>query len=296
MRSFRTPTLVAPLVLAASASACTGTVVASESDADTSSVHTLLVVEQSTPATVDELSRSQVSVWFLRAADEQTASDATRLVTDVLELPEEGTCVAMGPAPSREMPARLTPIELAFAGDVHVEAGASRADLAVRAFPDVAGLVSGVLYTARSQNGLDLSSDRLLRLRVSGAGELVGFDASVEAPLPPSGVAVDGVAASSAEASVRRAQPFHLSWTAVGADDVVYVDVMPMPGSTTDRVRCAAPDNGHLQIPAFAVPEADKMILSVHRVRDAALRTDSGEMGTAHFDLAVTARVSVAGQ
>lgn len=295
MGSLRSMARLGPLALAAAGSAaCTGTVVSSETDADTAAVHALLVVEQSTSSTADDSARSQASVWFLRATDDQAASDATRLVTDVLELPEDGSCVVMGAPTPQEVPATLTPVELSFAGDVQLLVGDLATDLAVRAFPDVAGLVSGVMYTARKPTALSLSSNAQVRVRAAGAGELSSYEALADAPQPPGGLAINGVAASSADASVQRGQPFHLTWSAGGSNDQVYVDLMPIPSTPQDRVRCAISDTGRLQVPAMAVPESDAMTITLHRVRDTALRSDSGESGAAHFDLAVTARVTVA--
>ncbi len=297
MGSLRSSALVAALAFAAGgAAACTGTVVTSDADADTASVHALLVVEQSTPVTDDESTRSQASVWFLRATDDQAATDATRLVTDVLELPEDGACVMMGASSPPDVAATMTPVELAFAGDVQVLVGNAATDLAVRAFPDVAGLVSGVVYTVRRQTALDLASNNQVRVHASGASEMPSFDATTDAPPPIAGLAINGVAASSPDAAVLRGQPFYLSWTPSGGDDKVYVDLMAIPGSIEERVRCAVSDTGHLQVPAMAVPESESVKMTVHRVRDAALRSDGMETGAAHFDLAVSARVKVAGR
>ncbi len=288
--------LVAVLALTGSGlAACTGNVAASEADADTSSVRALLVVEQSAPVSAGDAARSQASLWFLRATDDTAADDATRLVTDELQLPQEGECIALGPRPAAEIPATLSPVELAFAGDVQIQVGSSRTELAVRAFPDVAGMISGVVYTARKQTMLDLATDRTVRIQATGAAEMPPFSALSEAPPMPTGLTVDGFPASNAELTVHRGRPFTLTWTSGAASDLIYVDVVSAVGDSQERVRCVASDAGRMQLPASAVPDAEAMVLTVHRVRDAALRTESGDAGTAHFDLAVTARVAVAG-
>lgn len=282
---------VAPLGLAA----CTNDIVAG-ADANTSSTHALLVVEQTVPVQTDDSTRSHASMWFLRVADDQSVDTATRLVADVVEVPALGTCVNLGVPASSPVPAGLSPIELAFAGDVAVESGAARVQLAMRAFPDVANLVSGVMYTAPGQSDLALPLGGAFGVSTSGADGIAALVAKADAPVPPRLVRLDGLGLDDTVLEARRGVPLAISWQQEASGDLIYVDIEPVPGTPSDRVRCAMPDTGAGSISASAIPETSTMNLSVHRVRVAPLRTASGDIGTAHFDVAISARVKVAPQ
>lgn len=282
---------VSPLGLAA----CTNDIVAGV-DANTSSTHALLVVEQTVPVQADDATRSHASMWFLRVADEQSVDTATRLVADVVEVPALGTCANVGVPASEPVPASLSPIELAFAGEVAVESGAVRVPLAMRAFPDVANVVSGVMYTAPGQSDLALPLGGPFGVSASGADGISGLVAKAEAPVPPRSVKLDGLSLDDAELEARRGAALAISWQQEAPGDLIYVDIDPVPGSPSDRVRCAMPDSGAGSISSSAIPETSTMSLSVHRVRVAPLHTPSGDIGTAHFDVAISARVKVAAQ
>ena len=289
----------APLVMTlgfVGLSACSGNVGPDGADADTGMTHTLLVVEQNADlSNAEETSRSLASVWFLRVADERDLEEATHLVSDALELPAVGTCVAIGPRTLHEVPSSLDPVELAFAGDVNVHAGDRRLRLAVHAFPDVADLLSGVVYTVRDQDELGAPLGSQVRISASGSADFSPVDASAEAPEMPGGLAIEGYALPASAFEARRDRAFSLTWNPGSAKDVIYVDVHPVPSDANDRIRCALADSGAGRIPTMAIPEASEMLIAVHRVRDVPLRTDMGDVGMAHFDLSVSTRVRVAG-
>jgi hypothetical protein len=282
-------------IVAMPSAACSANVVAAGTDANASSTQALLVVERNAPADgAGDGARAHASMWFLRSADEQSLEAAKRLVTDVLELPRVGECAALGSRRVEPPASSATPVELAFAGDVFVEAAGSRVQLAMRAFPDVANLVSGVVYTAPGQSDLALSPSGRLLVGSSGSDGLAPMEAQVEAPASPAGVEVDGAPLGSTSLEARRGRPLMLRWQPGTARDLVYVDVDPVPGSPGDRVRCAMADTGAGVVSAMAIPETPALSMAVHRVRVTPLRASAGEVGTAHFDLAVTGRVKVA--
>jgi hypothetical protein len=107
-------------------------------------------------------------------------------------------------------------------------------------------------------------------------------------------VSVDGLPLDSPALEARIGQPLEIKWTPGSAGDRIYVDIDPIPGSPSDRVRCAMPDTGSGRIAAVAIPETSALNLSIHRVRVSSLRTTAGEVGTAHFDVAVAGKVKVA--
>jgi hypothetical protein len=114
-------------------------------------------------------------------------------------------------------------------------------------------------------------------------------------PHAPVGIAIDGHALPSSELLARRGKHLTMKWLAGSAEDLLYIDVDPIPGGTRDRIRCSLADTGVGQIPAMAIPESSEMNIAIHRVRDVSLRDESGAVGMAHFDLSVSTRVRVAG-
>jgi hypothetical protein len=275
-------------------SGCSADVVAAGADANASSTHALLVVEQSAPLQSTEPARAHASMWFLRVSDEPSVEAVTRLVTDLAEVPAVGTCVAPASRRAERITTSLAPVELAFAGDVFIDTAGSSVQLAVRAFPDVANLVSGVMYTAPGQSDLGALESGELAVRASGTEGVPTFSAIADAPEAPQELRIDGLPIDSQELQARRDRPLSISWSAGEPGDGVYVDIDPVPGSLSDRVRCAMADTGQGQIATMAIPETSALRLSVHRVRVTALHGASGDIGTAHFDVAVSARVKVA--
>lgn len=273
--------------------ACTNDVVAT-ADANSSSTHALLVVEQTVPVDTEDATRSHASMWFMRVSDDQAVEAVTGLVTDLIEVPGFGQCVTTGAHAAQSIPASMVPVELAFAGEVSVRTGTSLVPLSVRAFPDVANLVSGVMYTAPGQSDLALPLGGSLEVRTSGTDGLAAMDASTQAPSPPKSVRIEGLPFDSSEVEAHAGQALNLSWIAGEPSDRIYVDIDPIPGSPSDRVRCAMPDTGSGRIAAVAIPETPALTLSIHRMRVSPLRTSAGEIGTAHFDVAVVGKVKVA--
>jgi hypothetical protein len=285
---------VPPVLLATAAIAlgCTGEV-SDGADADTSSTHALLVVEQAAPADDVASARSHASVWFLRIADERDLSAATQLVSDQLELPQLGSCVAVGVGEESDVP-EMSPVELAFAGDVAMRAGSEATPLTLRFFPDVANLVSGVMYTLRDQDDLTVPFNSLITVSATGTSDFEPVDASASPPPMPAGLAIDGHDLPLMDVEIQRGRPIRLTWTPGGDGDVIFVDVDPVPAVPSERVRCALADTGVGEIPTMAVPETSEMSLAVHRSRDVPLRSDRGDVGMAHFDLSVSTHVRVA--
>lgn len=281
------------LALAVIALGCTGEVT-DGADADTSSSHALLVLEQSAPLDNSAATRSGASIWFLRIADERDLETATQLVSERLELPPEGSCVALGSPNPVEVPGNMSPVELEFAGEVLMRAGNVTMPLTVRSFPDVANLVSGAMYTLRDQEDLVVPFEGMLTVSATGTPSFDPLVATATPPQMPSGLALDGQPLPSDTVEVRLGRPFALSWTPVRDGSLLYVDVEPVPANPSERVRCALADTGAGEIPPMAIPETSEMTLSVHRSRDVPLRSERGDVGVAHFDLSVLTRVRVA--
>jgi len=187
----------------------------------------------------------------------------------------------------------MSPVELAYAGEVVVQTDRSRVQLAMRAFPDLANLVSGVVYTARNGSDLLLPAAGTVAFSASGADDLAPVDAQAQAPSPPDGVTINGQSLSSDDVTLRSDAPIVLAWSAESQGDFVYVDLETSKGSKNSSLRCSLADTGAGQIDAASLPASD-LRLSLHRVRTTPLKSGSTEVGIARFDFAVTGRAKVA--
>ncbi|HPB96887.1 MAG TPA: hypothetical protein PKW66_13300 [Polyangiaceae bacterium] len=272
---------------------CAGEV-ADAADAETSSTKAWLVVEQSSSLSDVPTVRSHASLWFLRIAEEKDFDAATHLVSARLQLPPVGTCQPAGVADDQIASASISRVELAYAGDVHVRTQRASIPLTVRFFPNVADLVSGVMYTIHDLNDVQAPFDGWLSLTATGSGEFEPLEASTRPPPLPEKLSINGVTLPLVDTVVPREAPIWLGWAPDSDGDIIYIDIDPVPSASVDRIRCAFSDTGLAEIPRQAIPDTTEMMIAVHRSRDVALRSDRGEVGMAHFDLAVTSRVTFA--
>lgn len=272
--------------------ACSGNV-PDGADATASTTQALVVVEQSVPQNASDTARANASAWFLRVNDPQSLNDANRLVTDVFDVPAVGSCAVLGSQKPPSATSPMSPVELAYAGDVVVQTDRSRVQLAMRAFPDLANLVSGVVYTARNGSDLLLPAAGTIAVKASGGYDLAPIDAEAYAPAPPDQVTVNGQSLSSDSVSLRGGAPIEISWNAENQGDFIYVDLEPSKGSRSATLRCSLADTGSGQIDAPTLPSAE-LRFSLHRVRTSPLKTATHEVGLARFDFAVTGRAKVA--
>ena len=166
-------------------------------------------------------------------------------------------------------------VELLDVGTVAVAANGVETTLLARQVPDVADLVSGVVY-ARAADVDQLPAVAPYELRVTGAAAGGAFVVTANAPADLARLTVSQQ--STHAISLVSGTSLDLEWTAGAADDLVYVDVDASERMPT--LRCAFADvNGHGSIAAALVPDAGT--LSVHRLRRthfAAKGVDSGEM------------------
>lgn len=243
-------------------------------DADATSVTGVVLVEQSGLAS--DGAHAEVSARFLRvhgAVDE----GALRLVGAALDLPPAGECAPLFSAGG----AKSSRVELLDVGTLTLENGASRATLQPRRVPDVIDLVSGVLYTARTE-----AVRGKVTLRATGGSlDVAPFTVEVNAPPALLGLRLDGVEAHEGDPVLLAASgPAELSWQAgeTGGTDVIYVDVSNLHDAV--NLRCAFADDGHGTLPAAAL--RDDGSLSIHRIRREALVHTGIERGEVRFDLA----------
>jgi len=290
------PAVLLP-VAAATAIGCGGVAI-DEGESDVSSTQVLLVVEQTASAMERHTTRSHASLWFLRIADERDFSAAVGLVAARSDLPAVGSCAAVGVEADRAAPARMSRVDLAFAGDAQVRTRDASTPLTVRFFPNVADLVSGVMYTLHDQDDLRTPLAGWLSVVAAGSKEFEAVEASARLPLYPEVVSINGVDLRSVsdveDVQIARDASVPLAWAADNEGDVIHIDIDSVPAVPAHRVRCVFADSGAAEIPWEAIPDSPEIGIAVHRSRDVALRSEWGEVGMAYFDLAVTTRVRLA--
>jgi len=251
--------VLAPFLLFA-ATGCSAVVSATEeSDAQSTSVTGVVVVERA--STGDDAVRGEASARFVRlrgAIDES----ALRLVGASLDLPLVGQC-----AQQRD-PTSARSVVLLDVGAVSIEAlgTGQHVGLSPRQVPDVVDLVSGTMYSARIDETLVPSSSDVAVL-VSGSADVPAFSVRAKTPDVPANVHVAALDPSSLD----------LTWTAGSASDAIYVDV--------GTLRCTFGDDGHAVIPVIP---SDGEAVNVHRVRREQLSIPGLDGGELRFDFART--------
>jgi len=286
------PCFVAPLALASAA--CTGTVAASQDavDAEASSVTAVIAVERTSgvgSAGATDGARGEAVARVLRMRAGAVDDDALRMVGAAVDFPTMGSC-ARAAAPTAS---NSRAVELLDVGAITLEADGVKTNLVARRLPDVADLVSGVVYTTRSSGGEGFPARGRYEVRVAGLDrDVAAFGVEANVVGEPAELRVAGQpagptgqeAAPGSPVSIAPNAPVDLAWT-VGATlafDVVYIDVAAPGGQTT---RCLFSDSGRATVPASAFT-ADDGTLSVHRVHREAFRAPGVDTGELRFDFA----------
>ncbi len=217
-------------------------------DAESASVTGVVIVERTVSG--EDAPRSDVSARFVRVR-EGAEDEALRLVGANLDLPVLGTC-----APT-QVAAEAAPktVRLMDVGAVSIEADGQTTPLLARRVPDVVDLISGSVYSART----DVAGETAITVRVGGGNDVAPFAVSGDAPDAVSGLQISGLDPSG-EVPLPAATPVDLTWDA--GTDLIYVDVSGATGIT----RCAFGDDGHAVLPS-SVLQDDRGTLVVHRVR-----------------------------
>lgn len=273
--------------------ACSGSTETYTSDADRGSTHALITVERRDVLGGSEPAQARAFASFVRAAPEVDASVVTRIAGLELDLPEVGHCEG---ASSRDGTAGLSPlprVELLEAGDVVLETPEARVLLAPRAFPAVTNLVAGVVYTTRDRVAA-LPPGEPYALSVAGSPPLGPLSLSAEAPSALSELTLDG--APLGPDSALGPDGAELGWQRGSARDLVYVVVAAEDGAR--HATCAFRDDaGRGLLPPSALPAANGVNLSLHRLRTVALAPGSTlDAGELRFDFELVARVAIAGR
>jgi hypothetical protein len=258
----------------------------------------------------DGATQTNVSAKFLRLSVAADAEMAERIVGSRLDLPRLGACMRLpsgGAGEKATSLASLSPIELVDVGDVtmRVKAAAPIAGpapslpLALRAFPDVGDLVSGVFYTSPDAAS-DLPAGEAYVVDWSGSATIDRSSIEADAPAAPEDVRVGGVALTEGitlEDGV--AAPVRWRSGDPTRGDLVFIDVSGPSGAT---VRCSFKDAGEALVPGALLRSSPlgghgaTATLAFHRVRRRGFAPglaglDAGEV---RFDLSVVGRAVLA--
>jgi hypothetical protein len=272
---------------------CSAPVVDDVADASGAMTEGVVVVERMVGG--DGAAQTSVSAKFMRLSAPVDPELAERVVGTKLDLPAPGTCRPSTPATVRTRGARGS-IELMNVGDLLVRGGRARMPLAVRAFPDVGDLVSGMFYTSED-TASDLPAGATYTLEGTGAGLVDRFAVEVEAPASLEDVRINGGTLADG-LIVDEGSPVSVRWRAPEGlptgGDVILVDVS---GDSGASVRCAFQDDGHGVLPAWVVGSGASVgsaTLTVHRLRQRAFASPGVDTGEVRFDLGVMGRIVMA--
>jgi hypothetical protein len=286
MRAYLSPLGI--VAFAAASVACSAPVAASSDTADAeaaASPATAVVVVERTSGPGDA-SHAEAVARFVQMRAGAVDDQALRMVGAAVDFPALDACEAVGKTWGGDSPARA--VRLADVGLVTLEAsqamtpGSARTSLVARQLPDVADLVSGVVYTARGEG--TLVPHARYALRSTGTAEVDPFEVLATAPPEPGDVKVDGQDGRVAVA-LTPGSGATLSWEPGAPEDLVYVDVVSRAGDGA-VVRCLFADAGHATIAAAAFGGVEEGTVSVHRLHREAFRAKGLDSGEIRFDFA----------
>jgi hypothetical protein len=243
--------------------------------------------------------RTHVAARFLRATG---ALDAAERVVDggIIAADAPAGCAWREDAADASAPSAVGGdgmVELLDVGEIVLHAsreyGASTMALAPRAFPDVGGLVSGVVYTSRDGRR-DLPDAATYLFEVSGSSALDGVRLEADAPSAPEQVRLGEVDIGGADLMLRAGETVELGWLGSADDeDRIVVTVDEADGQA---FVCVFEDDGAAEIPGSFVafePGAELDVM-VHRHRRASLDvTGTDYDAVVDFDFAVAAQATV---
>ena len=238
----------------------------------------IVVVEGSSS---NEGVRTEAVARFVRARSGAVDADALRMVGAAVDFPAVGGCASLGAARAPSSRA----IALLDVGGVTLFAGESVAALQPRQLPDVADLVSGVVYSAAARGGA-LPSKSAYLLRVDGAPEadVSPFAVSAKSPGEPSDVRFAGDDGRGGAVTIASGTPVDLAWEAGAGDDAIYVDLAGT--SSAPITRCLFVDSGHATLGAAAFGALEDGTIAVHRLHRESFHARGVDPGEVRFDFA----------
>jgi hypothetical protein len=208
--------------------------------------------------------------------------DALRMVGASVDFPALGACESLA---TLRAGASASTLALVDVGAVTLSAGEAMKPLQARQLPDVADLVSGVVYSARAEE-LPTRSQYMLRIDGSPDQQVPAFVVSATSPGEPEGLRVAGDDGRSGAVTVAAAGPVELTWEAGSAEDVVYVDLGA--SGAAPATRCLFDDVGRAVLPTTAFGALDDGTIAVHRLHREYFQTRGVAPGEVRFDFART--------
>ncbi|RYE94962.1 MAG: hypothetical protein EOO75_00580 [Myxococcales bacterium] len=279
-------------------------------EGETASVHAFLNVEQSAAlGQQGEGTRQTAAATFLRVPDGTDPQLMARMVGAVVDLPLPGQCRVEGQGEGLLPLRMLNPIEMVPVGEVSVRAGEASTRLVARAYPDVAHLISGVVYTSsgREQPVKPVVGESLVTFDVAGGEGVAGFEVAVSAPEPVDQLRVERdegggpvvVAWQAASESRRAGAAVSADVGVVEGDDQFFVDVVfgaqaaPVAPGDVDgellraprTVRCGGAATSTIAVPAALSGERAVTSVAVHRLRTIRLTTPALGGGQVRVDV-----------
>jgi hypothetical protein len=298
----------ASLLLALLGAGCSAPVVDDVADASSALTEGVVLVERVVAS--DGATQTNVSAKFMRLSVASDAEMAERVVGSRLDLPRLGACMRLPSGGAGEKAASLAslgPIELVDVGDVTmrvkapapISGPAATVPLALRAFPDVGDIVSGVFYTSPDAAS-DLPAGEAYVVDATGSSGIDRFSIEADAPAAPENVRVGGVLLTEG-ITLEDGVSVPVRWRSGDPTrgDLVFIDVS---GSSGAAVRCAFKDVGEALIPGALLRAAQlgghgaTATLAFHRTRRRGFAPglaglDAGEI---RFDLSVVGRATLA--
>ena len=303
MSSLRSTSLLFALLGAG----CSAPVVDDVADASSALTDGVVLVERVVAS--DGTTQTTISAKFMRLSVASDVEMAERVVGSRLDLPRLGACMRLPAGGAGEKAASLAslgPIELVDVGDVTMRVKAPApisgpapvVPLALRAFPDVGDIVSGVFYTSPDAAS-DLPAGEAYVVDASGSSVIDRFSIEADAPSAPEDVRVGGVPLSEGitlEDGVSAPVRWRSGDSARG--DLVFIDVSGPSGAV---VRCAFKDAGEAMVPGALLRSSPlggngaTATFALHRVRRRGFAPglaglDAGEV---RFDLSVVGRATL---
>ena len=252
-------------------------------DAEVATTATAVIVVEgsSSSSSSGDAAHTEAVARFVRARSGAVDDDALRMVGAVVDVPAMGACSSLA---SPRVPGGRA-MALLDVGGVTLFAGEVAATLQRRQLPDVADLVSGVVYSARAE-GLPSKSAYLLRIDGAPESDVAPVVVSATSPGEPSDVRLAGDDGRSGPVSLplAPAAAVDLTWEPGSAEDVVYVDIGAT--SVAPAIRCLFDDGGHAALPASAFGAIEDGAVAVHRLHREAFRTHGVDPGEVRFDFA----------
>jgi hypothetical protein len=267
-------------VLALASGCATGVGASASEDAAEPASTTATAVVVVEGATSNEGARTEAVARFIKARSGAVDDEALRMVGATVDFPAVGGCAPL--ATARAAGSRT--LALLDVGAVTLFAGEATAALQPRQVPDVADLVSGVVYSARSE-ALPSKSDYLLRIDGAPVSDVPSFVVAATSPGEPTDVRVGGDDGRAGAVTIGGRAGADLTWEAGTGEDAIYVDVSASGASPFTR--CLFADTGRAKLPASAfAPDATDGTISVHRLHRESFSAHGVDPGEVRFDFA----------